>query len=373
MRRIALLLALLAAAALRAPASVPASPGFSLRFHGNGTGDVDRVKVPIDPPVPADVGATDFTLEFWMKALDAENENGVGSCFEGGDNWITGNIVFDRDVYGAGDYGDYGVSLYEDGLAFGVAVGGSAAGLCGDVPVDDGVWHHVAVTRAEADGTMRLFVDGSLDSELLGPAGDASYRDGRPGAEDDPFLVIGAEKHDAGPAYPSYSGWVDEVRISSVVRYVGPFSRPSAQFDTDAQTAALYHFDEGGGDVVGDSAPAGASDGVRMFGGSPPGPEWSTDTPLAPTPSPCDLTGTAGDDVLVGTDAAERICGLGGDDRLIGGSGDDVLTGGPGRDRLRGQGGRDRLRGGPGRDRLWGGSGHDRCPSPGPDRLTGCP
>ena len=42
---------------------------FSLRFHGNGANDIDRVKIRIDgPEVPADVGATDFTIEWWMKA-----------------------------------------------------------------------------------------------------------------------------------------------------------------------------------------------------------------------------------------------------------------------------------------------------------------
>jgi hypothetical protein len=47
--------------------------GYSLRFYGNGTGDIDRVKIRIDDPTnnlpgpPADIGATDFTIEFWVK------------------------------------------------------------------------------------------------------------------------------------------------------------------------------------------------------------------------------------------------------------------------------------------------------------------
>ncbi|MEW6569498.1 MAG: carboxypeptidase regulatory-like domain-containing protein, partial [Chloroflexota bacterium] len=47
--------------------------GYSLRFYGNGYGDLDRVKILIDAPArPADVGATDFTLEWWMKAFAAD-------------------------------------------------------------------------------------------------------------------------------------------------------------------------------------------------------------------------------------------------------------------------------------------------------------
>jgi hypothetical protein len=257
--------------------------GYALRFHGNGSGDVDRVKIRLDAPArPLDVGG-DFTLEFWMKALAAEN--GAPACAPGGYNWIYGNIVFDRDVYFDGDYGDYGVSLGSGRLAFGVARGADAQTVCGSTPLADGQWHHVAVTRRASDGQLRMFVDGLPEAQAAGPSGDVSYRDGRPSAypNSDPFLVIGAEKHDAGPLYPSYSGWIDEVRVSSVVRYAAAFARPSAPFTTDAQTVALYHFDEGSGDAVSDvsGAAGGPSSGQRRFGGSPPGPEWVlSDAPL---------------------------------------------------------------------------------------------
>src|SRR6185369_8441904 len=95
-----------------------------------------------------------------------------------------------------------------------------------------------------------------------------------------PFLVIGAEKFDI---FPAYHGWIDEVRLSSVVRYAGGFTAPAAPFATDASTAALYHFDEDNGNTLTDSALAsgGPSNGVRRFGGNPVGPHWSTDTPFA--------------------------------------------------------------------------------------------
>lgn len=98
----------------------------------------------------------------------------------------------------------------------------------------------------------------------------------------DPFLVIGAEKHDAGSAYPSYRGWIDEVRISKGVRYKNNFTRPSQPFVTDAKTLGLYHFDEGAGNKIKDSANAlgGPSNGKRKFGGGPAGPEWSSETPF---------------------------------------------------------------------------------------------
>lgn len=46
---------------------------YCMRFFGHGTGDIDRVKIPIDaPPRPVDV-SFDFTLEFQFKAVLSEN------------------------------------------------------------------------------------------------------------------------------------------------------------------------------------------------------------------------------------------------------------------------------------------------------------
>ena len=45
---------------------------------------------------------------------------------------------------------------------------------------------------------------------------------------------------------------------------------------------ALYHFNEGSGNVLTDSseAPGGPSNGEIKFGGNPAGPQWSTDSPF---------------------------------------------------------------------------------------------
>ena len=110
------------------------------------------------------------------------------------------------------------------------------------------------------------------------------YCDG-PCVRSDPYLVIGAEKHDAGPEFPSFKGWIDELRLSTTVRYRERFAVPTEPFSPDATTAALYHFDEGAGDLIHDSskAPGGPSTGYRRVGGSPPGPEWVvSDVPFVP-------------------------------------------------------------------------------------------
>ncbi len=274
-----------------APAT-PAAPtaeagggaGYALRFFGTGQGDVDRVKIELNGP--ANIGRTDFTLEFWLKANPGENASTTASC-GAPDGWITGNIVIDRDTWGAGDYGDFGLSLANGRVVFGVARGEVGASICGQIVVTDGAWHHIAVTRSASSGQIRLFVDGRLDGEASGPTGDVSYRTGRATAyANDPFLVIGAEKHDYDPAtYPSFSGWLDEVRLSTVVRYLGDFARPRTPFQPDADTAALWRFDEGSGELIGDAAPGGASAGRLKAGGPNNGPQWvPSDAPLAVQP-----------------------------------------------------------------------------------------
>ena len=50
-----------------------------------------------------------------------------------------------------------------------------------------------------------------------------------------------------------FHGDLDEFRISSVARYHDTFT-PKPRFEPDADTLALYHFDEGEGDVLKDSS-----------------------------------------------------------------------------------------------------------------------
>ena len=291
------------------PGNVAAQQGYSLRLYGTGARDVDRVKIPLDAPHRSvDVGATDFTVEFWMRALPGANAS--GPCVAGPDTWISGNIMFDRDIFGTGDYGDYGISLYGGRIAFGVATSTASRTICGATNVADGQWHHIAVTRRSSDGQLSIFVDGVLDGQAPGPVGDISYRDGRVAQwPSEPYLVIGAEKHDYDRvAYPSFNGWIDEVRISNTLRYTAPFARPTQPFTPDALTVALYHFDEGAGLIVNDTSGAvdGPVNGTLFVDPLSGGPAWSTETPpwtgnlpnstLAPTatdtPAPPTATAT---------------------------------------------------------------------------------
>lgn len=258
----------------------------ALEFFGNGGDQIDRLIIPLDDPArPVDVGAADFTIEWWMKADAAGN---TGTVTTAADGWQTGNVIFDRDVWGPGDFGDFGISLGDGRIAFGVNNGSTGVTIVGAANVADNQWHHVAVTRRFSDGMLSIYVDGKLDAQGLGPTGDISYRDGRDASlPNDPYLVIGAEKHDSGPTFPSYTGLIDELRVSDILRYERNFLPLLDPFVTDARTVGLYHFDEGAGVDVRDVslAAGGPSNGTLLVGGSPAGPLWTTDTPFyAATP-----------------------------------------------------------------------------------------
>ncbi len=262
---------------------VPSVPG-SLRFFGTGTGGIDRVEIAIDPAVPADVGLGDFTIDFWVRPSRV-GFSYVETCSTGTNGLVGGNVVIDRDRTGNGDHGEFRIAITggptagAGGVAFGVGKGANGTGLCGTVDIVDNTWHHVAVTRVAATGAMALYIDGNPDGTATGPTGDISYRDGATGAPEDKFLVFGAEKHDA--ATPSFNGWMDEVRISTTIRYTAAFTPETMPYAAaDADTAALYHFDEGDGAALGDTR--SMSPGVIKVGSTPTGtvPVWASATPF---------------------------------------------------------------------------------------------
>jgi hypothetical protein len=121
-------------------------------------------------------------------------------------------------------------------------------------------------------------VDGVLEANRDGPDGDISYPDDAvPLVGSDPFLVVGAGKRDANPAvHPPFSGWIDELHISSGLRYTASFPLPQAPPLPDGQSVALYRFDQGIGNLVLDTAGAagGSSPGERRYGGGVNGPDW---------------------------------------------------------------------------------------------------
>jgi hypothetical protein len=257
--------------------------GFALRFNGTGSDGMgaNRLQIPVhemegERGNPVNVGAGDFTIEWWMKAYAQENDPPAQECGRQA-SWINGNIILDRSR--PEKYPGFGVSLAGGLVVFGVTgPDGRSLTLCGHTPITDGGWHHLAIQRQAADGRLWLFVDGRVDAEGQGPPGDISYPAGFESAypEREPFLSLGGWKQ--GPdhfRHPFFQGAIDELRFSGRVRYLEPFPPPQEAFTADEHTLALYHFDEGLGSAAQDSSgnfngPAG----TLLFGGAISGPEW---------------------------------------------------------------------------------------------------
>ena len=264
-------------AVLTAATASTALAAASLRFHGSSVPG-DGMKVPVGAAAagsagsPADVGAGDFTIELWMRGSASDNAAKRMTCgaAPGDADWTRGRILVDRDRLGRAR--KFGVSVAGGTVVFGVSGDGTGdRAICGSRPVLDDAWHHVAVDRRRSDGRMRIWVDGVLDAEGDGPDGDVSYPDKAAGASpDDPYLVFGAGKVREGAASPGFDGYLDEIRVSAVLRYETSFTRPRRPFAPDAATAALYPLDEGSGDLIADTsgATAGPSHGRRASGSS---------------------------------------------------------------------------------------------------------
>lgn len=281
----------LAPLALALPA-FPQASQHALRFHGTGTSQQDRVRIQIDDDAagpdasaPCDVGAGSFTLECWLRGELADNATGNwgGDVQRLGVDWNRGNVLFDRDIWG-GSERKFGASVAGGFVRFGVSRGDTGGGVDvtieGDVPVLDGEWHHVALVRDVGTGGTRIYVDGLLDfasAPKLSTA-DLSYPDDGVSGQFDPwgpYIVLAAEKHDAGPSYPSFAGFLDEVRVWSHARTQAQILE-SYERVLPAGTNGLvasWRFEEGNGTDAFDSSGASSPPGL-VIAGLPGNGEW---------------------------------------------------------------------------------------------------
>ncbi|MCA9085141.1 MAG: SUMF1/EgtB/PvdO family nonheme iron enzyme [Planctomycetaceae bacterium] len=103
---------------------------------------------------------------------------------------------------------------------------------------------HVAGVRDPEKKELRLYYDGKLvqtsSGEIRRGTGTLQI------ASNQYQWVKEGEDH-------SFSGWIDELRISKSVRYKEDFT-PQRRFEKDNETTALYQFEEGSGDVLKDSS-----------------------------------------------------------------------------------------------------------------------
>jgi uncharacterized repeat protein (TIGR03806 family) len=99
---------------------------------------------------------TNFTIAFWVNTTASTT----------GTVWTTGLGIISADVAGVAN--DFGISLIVNGeVSFGV--GNPNTSLASTASINDGQWHHVAVTRTSSTGLMIVYVDGIQNGATNGP------------------------------------------------------------------------------------------------------------------------------------------------------------------------------------------------------------
>ena len=201
----------------------------------------DRVIVP-DAPVLFPVSLEQGTIEMWFKPDTILNAMTHDPDF---------TYLFSKNLSGNNE-GDVGITWPRaDGdLQCFIQDGNVTQDVRAGIPVWEPRWYHIAYTWNSSD-SMRIFIDGarSLDIEPNEP-GEASL----PVLGGLQEIVIGSGAVNLLDArFETFRGTIDEVRISATARYTSDFT-PSAQpFTPDGFTVALWHFDEGTGDVADDA------------------------------------------------------------------------------------------------------------------------
>ncbi len=211
------------------PAPCVAGQNCSVVLHDAGS--------PTLPPDPAlALGDDALTVEAWLWVDDLD----AGPCTIGPSR---GWNVFSTDFDWALVTGPFADSV---SLLAGPVADGMGSKISAYDALTEGVWTHVAGVFDPQAGEMRLYVQGALTAS--GPLAPKPLSS--PGN-----IVLAGDLQCSLYYTPQLAGVarIDEVRISGVARYVADFT-PDAVFTPDADTLALYHLDEGGGDVLLDAS-----------------------------------------------------------------------------------------------------------------------
>lgn len=171
-----------------------------------------------------------FTIEAWI-------------------NWKGTNNSFPRIIDFGNDQNNWivlsaAIPFGSTGPRFIINEGGTFQFVDAATPITPNVWSHIAVTLDASTNTANIYVDGSLSGTTPG----FTFRLSDLGSTTSNWL--GKSEY---PTDPYYDGNIDELRISNTVRYTGAsFTVPTTQFASDANTVALFHFNEGAGQTTTD-------------------------------------------------------------------------------------------------------------------------
>ena len=194
----------------------------------------------------------DFTAEFWINttATDARALIGKREICDHDSFWNTQiingkvSLVVDHDRFGSRFYG-----------------------VSSNTEVNDGEWHHVAVTRKDA--TLSVFIDGQFDNSFTGSE-TANLSNSAP-------LIVGEHVCAGLDSREEYQGIIDNIRLWGIAR---TSEEIEADFDKDLTGNELglignWEFDRQTGNIAVDSS-ENNNDGIIV------GANYIDENPLDP-------------------------------------------------------------------------------------------
>ena len=161
-----------------------------------------------------------FTIEYWVKTTMTSLT---------GSQWYGGNGIVDAEV--GGSTSDFGTSLLNGKIAFGV--GNPDVTIQSTTTINNGSWYHVAATWDGSTGTMKLYINGTLEATGSGATGTRSAP---------PGIRIGSIQ----TAIQYFSGSIDEVRIWNSVRTQSEIqNNMNNEVSTNSALVEYYKFNQG--------------------------------------------------------------------------------------------------------------------------------
>lgn len=138
----------------------------------------------------------DFTLSLWLRTTNTGNEQLP--------NWWTGKGILTAGNYQA--VNNFGLTLKGNAVAFGVGeTGAGDVTIKSTVPVNDGHWHHIAITRNAVSGEVKIYIDGEPDITAFASTGSKDAL---------PEILIGSVNRESGKFF---GGRFDDIRLFDTV------------------------------------------------------------------------------------------------------------------------------------------------------------
>lgn len=160
------------------------------------------------------VGTSDFTVEFWVyPTVTTSNERGV----------------FDTRTNGGSSSDGFCVRTNSTNQFLFIPF--SSTNSIAWTRTNN-AWQHIAVVRT--GGSIYIYSNGVLQGSTI--SGGTNNYTGT-------TVRLGAFRDDASSTSGVFTGYIDEVRYSSIARYFGNFTPVTSPFTSDAQTKLLLHFD----------------------------------------------------------------------------------------------------------------------------------